>query len=737
MSGAVIEQFASAIRASGISPPSEIHADGELHRFASNGKQHDDAGWYVLHSDGVAAGAFGNWRSGESQTWRANIGRKLSPVEAAALSERTKQDKRKRDAEEARGHACAATAAAKLLAAAEQAPDDHYYLARKGIKPHGVKVYRGNRIIGGMNCDGALMIPLRDINKVTHNIQFIAPNGKKRFLPGGRKRGLYCGLAGNVDGGVLLCEGFATGASLFEATGQSTLVAFDAGNLEQVARVVRDAKPNLPITVCADDDHRTAGNPGLAKATEAARAVGGVVALPEFGEDRLDGATDFNDMMAHRGAGAVKQAVANAKAAAVELEGPVIEFVRADTITPEPIKWVWDGFLAGGKLHIVAGAPGTGKTTLALAIAATITTGGRWPDGTRASTGDVLIWSGEDSASDTLVPRLIAAGADRTRIHIVRDVRDGSDRRPFDPAVDFPDLAVAAARIPDLRLMIVDPIVSAVAGDSHKNSETRRALQPLVDFAERSGCAILGVSHFSKGTQGRDPVERVTGSLAFGAVARVVLGTAKLRDDEGGGRALVRAKSNIGPDGGGFRYELRQDSLSGEAAGIVASRVEWSSALSGTAQAILAAAEQETAPDERSAIADAVDFLRAELADGPKPAREVQRISAQAGHAGATLRRAKQDLRVQSVKADGPNGAWMWLLPTNKVLKPVEDAQDAQGVQVGKDEHLDAHVDAPIEQGAHEQNQDAHPKTLSTLSTFVGNEHVAQQPASPDEESFE
>ena len=147
--------------------------------------------------------------------------------------------------------------------------------------------------------------------------------------------------------------------------------------------------------------------------------------------------------------------------------------------------------------------------------------------------------------------------------------------RPFDPSQDFAALAVEAARLPNLRLVIVDPIVSAVKGDSHKNAEVRNGLQPLVNFGEATGCAIIGISHFSKGTAGRDPVERVTGSLAFGALARLVFATVKETEENGGGRLLVRSKSNIGPDGGGFRYELRQVELSGDCAGITASRPEW------------------------------------------------------------------------------------------------------------------------------------------------------------------
>ena len=152
-----------------------------------------------------------------------------------------------------------------------------------------------------------------------------------------------------------------------------------------------------------------------------------------------------------------------------------VSVIRGDRLKPEPIAWLWDGWLARGKVHVLAGAPGTGKTSVALALAATLTVGGRWPDGTRAPVGDVLIWSGEDDPQDTLVPRLLACGADLTRVHFVRSVADERGVRSWDPATDAQLLRDYAETMnPPPSLLIVDPIVSAVAGDSHKNAEGRR-----------------------------------------------------------------------------------------------------------------------------------------------------------------------------------------------------------------------------------------------------------------------
>lgn len=335
---------------------------------------------------------------------------------------------------------------------------------------------------------------------------------------------------------------------------------------------------------------------------------------------------------------------------------------RADGIRPEPVAWLWDGWLARGKVHVMAGAPGTGKTTAAGALAATLSVGGRWPDGTRAPLGDALIWSGEDAPGDTLVPRLIAAGADLRRVHFVASMTDERGPRPFDPATDTGALADHLAGMdPAPMLLIVDPLVSAVAGDSHKNAEVRRCLQPLVELAQLRGVAVLGISHFSKGTQGRDPTERVTGSLAFGALARVVLATAKLPNEQGGGRILVRAKSNLGPDSGGFGYDLEPLELPGYP-GICTTRVLWGAALDGSAWDLLSQADTQTDPEAQTAIDDAKGFLLAMLADGPVPAKQVQGEAKEAGHAERTLRRARAALGVEARK-ESMAGQWLWELP--------------------------------------------------------------------------
>jgi putative DNA primase/helicase len=217
-----------------------------------------------------------------------------------------------------------------------------------------------------------------------------------------------------------------------------------------------------------------------------------------------------------------------------QCEADGVEILNGADIVIKNVSWLWEDWLAQGKLHMIGGAPGDDKTTISLAWGAIISIGAQWPDGSQAPLGDVLIWSGEDDVADTLLPRFIAAGGDRRRFHVVGPVKENGQKRPFDPSKDVAKLIAAARKILDLRLVIIDPIVAAVAGDSHKASEVRRALYPFVVFAEKVGTAILGISHFAKGSQGKSPLERLLGSEAFGAAGRVVYGSAV---DQGPARA--------------------------------------------------------------------------------------------------------------------------------------------------------------------------------------------------------
>ena len=328
-----------------------------------------------------------------------------------------------------------------------------------------------------------------------------------------------------------------------------------------------------------------------------------------------------------------------------------VELTCAAEIPPQPINWLWNGWIAAGKFHILAGAPGTGKTTIALNLAATVSNGGlgqgscSWPGQSFAPKGKVLIWSGEDGIEDTIVPRLIAADANMQNVHVIRGANENNRPRPFDFKRDLAHLSNQISQMGGVLVVFVDSIVEAVAGDSNKNSEVRRALAPLVQLAERHNCAIVGISHVTKGSKRKDPLDRVAGSLAFGAVARVVMMTAKIsadQSDDGPSHCvLVRVKSNIGRDDGGFEYSTHAAEFVAGSRSIATSRIVWDRPLQGSARDILNWAENDSETVAISALDQAANFLRLLLANGPLAFSVIETQAQAAGISMASIKRAK------------------------------------------------------------------------------------------------
>ena len=293
-----ISAFRDAISAAGITPPDTIHDDGKRHRFSSNGRPRDESGWYILHGDDRPAGAFGCWRSQISATWKHDQPRKeFSLEERKAWAERKRQVEQAREAEIAEAAAYAAKQAATEWASAGEGA--HPYLERKQIQLIGARVQKD-----------VLLVPMKHSARELVGLQRIYPDGSKRFIKGTPKAGAYTTLGTTArTGTVVICEGYATGVSIHMATGFCTVVAFDCGNLEAVARKIRAALPEAMIVMAADDDAWTDGNPGRTAATEAARAIGGYVALPLWYGDRPEKHTDFNDLHCDEGLRAVADCI--------------------------------------------------------------------------------------------------------------------------------------------------------------------------------------------------------------------------------------------------------------------------------------------------------------------------------------------------------------------------------------------------------------------------------------------
>jgi putative DNA primase/helicase len=168
-----------------------------------------------------------------------------------------------------------------------------------------------------------------------------------------------------------------------------------------------------------------------------------------------------------------------------------VSLTQASTIEIKAINWIWNGWLASGKFHVLGGMAGTGKSTIAMSICATISSGGLFPDGQRAEQGDVVIWTGEDDPQDTLVPRLKAMGADLNRVHFVGTVNNGGSMRPFDPKKDMQSLQERIAELPNIKLLVIDPIVSTIKKDGNSNSDVRNDLAPTVQMAAELDFAAI------------------------------------------------------------------------------------------------------------------------------------------------------------------------------------------------------------------------------------------------------
>ena len=280
MTGA--QAFSEAIRATlGSCPEASKIVPGRFIRFSVSDQGRDDAGYCKMFDDGDG-GVFGCWRSGVAETWQAK--QATTPEDRAAFAERVKQARaeaeriREQEREECR------IKSAELWDKGRDVAADHPYILAKCIRPIGIKQLRE-----------MLMIPVRDTAGTLHGLQCIQPDGAKRFKTGTAVAGCFL-LIGKPESKLCICEGYATGATIHQATGCAVAVAFNAGNLKPVALALRKKHPDIDLIVCADDDHATEGNPGMTKATEAARAVNGLLAVPVFPQERGPKDTDFNDL---------------------------------------------------------------------------------------------------------------------------------------------------------------------------------------------------------------------------------------------------------------------------------------------------------------------------------------------------------------------------------------------------------------------------------------------------------
>jgi hypothetical protein len=335
--------------------------------------------------------------------------------------------------------------------------------------------------------------------------------------------------------------------------------------------------------------------------------------------------------------------------------------VLLSEVVPERVRWLWEGRIALGKLNLVDGDPGTGKSAATTDLAARVSVGKPWPDGSECKAGGVVILSAEDGLADTIRPRFDAAGGDPSKAVAVSTApaAEGNERQIAIPD-DLHIIEAAIERVGAV-LVVIDPLMAFLPGEvnSHRDQDVRRALAPLARLAERTGAAIVVVRHLNKATSG-NALYRGGGSIGIVGAARSGLLIAKHPEDDGR-RVLASIKSNLAAPAPSLVFYL-----SGTESGAV--RVDWKGETPLDAAALLSA---PTDHEERSALSEAQEFLREVLAAGPVAAAEVRQEADSAGIAKRTLDRARQSLGVVSEREGEAGkrggGAWFWRLPSIKV----------------------------------------------------------------------
>jgi len=333
-------------------------------------------------------------------------------------------------------------------------------------------------------------------------------------------------------------------------------------------------------------------------------------------------------------------------------------------VEPERVEWLWPGRIPKGKVSLIEGDPGTGKSALTMDLAARVSAGRELPDETPCEVAGVVLLSAEDGPADTIRPRLDAAGADSSKVLALATLYDveGQERLLSIPD-DVPLIERGIERV-GAGLVVIDPLVAFLPKnvDANKDQDVRRALAPLAMLAERTGAAVVVVRHLNKGTGGK-ALYRGGGSIGIIGAARSALLVAKDPEDDER-RVLAAQKSNLSKPAPSLSFSL-EDTANG------AARVVW------RGESPLDAAQLLATPQDgevRTAETEAKDFLRELLAAGPVPVEEVFEEARSAHIAEKTLRRAKTALSVTSEREGETGkrggGRWLWALPGIKVAKP-------------------------------------------------------------------
>jgi len=498
-----------------------IHIDGEIHRFSTQyGKSSNKSGWYVFFSDDPIAGAYGDWSVGITHKFCTKLLKTLSPIERDAFNARMKQALAKRDADK-KASSMKAKQNANSIWSSSQPTVHHGYLQNKGIPSHGLR----------QNKTEQLIVPMQDTSGEIHSLQFINKDGTKYFLSGGATKG-HSYPIGEVTETICICEGYSTAASVFATTGYYSIVAFNANNLEVVAKIIRDKYPSSDIIICGDNDQFKSSNVGKKSACKAAKAINARLVLPQF-KSLESKPTDFNDLHRLEGGTVVKRQIGDSSIAesSPQLSEALLDYkalLSADI--PERKKIL--PWLPEGGLAMVCAPRGLGKTFFALSLAHSITSGKqfmRWP--ISHSTG-VLYIDGEMALTDTR-KRLIGfidTPPDHPLITLSHEYFYQKFER--DLSITDDDVQRLLLKLLDndkkLGVIIIDNLSSLTRIREDKSDDWRERVLPFLIACRRRAVAVVLIHH-----AGKNGDQRGTGAREDHLDTSIMLSKPDDHDNEG------------------------------------------------------------------------------------------------------------------------------------------------------------------------------------------------------------
>lgn len=523
------EQVRDAMIQAGITPPESFVFDGLMHRFPTNDNPGDTSGYYVLFDDGIAAGMFGDWRSGTQQNWCADRGRQLSIHEELTRKAHIESARqRAKEAREKRAETAAETVA-DIWASCSQASDNHPYLQKKGVKAHGIRT----------SGDGRLILPLYGDDGKLSSAQYISADGAKLYHTGGTTKGKYFVL-GDTEGSeeIIIAEGYATAATIYEETKIPTVVAYSASNLVSVTGSIREMYPEKQITICADND---SGGVGENYASQAAAKHGARVVMPPPG--------DAND---YRQAGGDVKALFE-RQAKDEWLVPIGEFCAK----PEPIQWFIKDWIQSEALVMVHGPSGSGKTFWVLDAVLHMAAQKELWHGipTKPACFAYLAGEGHRGLKKRIAGWMNSYGVDPAGLKAYVS-KSGTD-------LDTPEgLAHTMSHLhqmpekPDI--VIVDTLHRFLSGDENKAQDTRAMLYSCSVIMQQFGCTVILVHHTGNS---EDAQKRARGSSAWRGALDIEINIEALKNEHKMKASCVKSKDAEEPQD--MYFELQQTDVAG------------------------------------------------------------------------------------------------------------------------------------------------------------------------------